>query len=267
MLPAGFEETYRLATELWDMIVKAVNALEERGAISVMWAYHQRFFSSMCMSAKLDATVKIAKAALAADKCVVIGLQSTGEHAADAESAADSEDDEIASTSDGILRSFIQRHCVEQGMPVETCKMLMKKLDSLGGRLPPNPLDELIHQLGGPDLVSEMTGRKHRYVQTSPGCFEYVSRGCKGNAETINIAERQAFQAGHKLVAVISQAASTGISLQVSTFGTIQCIHRKPKSSTSRNKCALLYRAVLYCYAWCENPKRWIFVCFFIQGH
>jgi hypothetical protein len=39
----------------------------------------QRFFRHMCMSAKVPAVVKLAKEALAENKCVVIGLQSTGE--------------------------------------------------------------------------------------------------------------------------------------------------------------------------------------------
>lgn len=33
----------------------------------------------MCMSAKVPATVRLAKKALMGDKCVVVGLQSTGE--------------------------------------------------------------------------------------------------------------------------------------------------------------------------------------------
>lgn len=33
----------------------------------------------MCMSAKVPATVRLAKQALMEDKCVVVGLQSTGE--------------------------------------------------------------------------------------------------------------------------------------------------------------------------------------------
>ena len=39
----------------------------------------QRFFRHMCMSAKVPAAVRLAKKALMDDKCVVIGLQSTGE--------------------------------------------------------------------------------------------------------------------------------------------------------------------------------------------
>jgi hypothetical protein len=39
----------------------------------------QRFFRHMCMSAKVPAAVRLAKQALEEEKCVVIGLQSTGE--------------------------------------------------------------------------------------------------------------------------------------------------------------------------------------------
>lgn len=39
----------------------------------------QRFFRHLCMSAKVPVTVRLAKKALSTNKCVVIGLQSTGE--------------------------------------------------------------------------------------------------------------------------------------------------------------------------------------------
>jgi hypothetical protein len=39
----------------------------------------QRFFRHLCMSAKVPSAVRLVKQALREDKCVVIGLQSTGE--------------------------------------------------------------------------------------------------------------------------------------------------------------------------------------------
>lgn len=39
----------------------------------------QRFFRHLCMSAKVPTAVRLVKQALMEDKCVVIGLQSTGE--------------------------------------------------------------------------------------------------------------------------------------------------------------------------------------------
>ena len=43
------------------------------------WSAHQRFFKYMCIAAKVPQTIKVAKQALEDGKCVVIGLQSTGE--------------------------------------------------------------------------------------------------------------------------------------------------------------------------------------------
>eukprot|EP00794_Sanderia_malayensis_P014235 gene14235-15720_t len=92
---------------------------------------------------------------------------------------------------------------------------LLEKVDILASFLPPNTLDELIDELGGPDHVAEMTGRKNRILIKKDGSFSYESR-CKDDVplEFLNIAEKERFMAGEKLVAVISEAASSGISLQ-----------------------------------------------------
>ena len=43
------------------------------------WGYHQRFFKYLCISAKINETVKITKQAIKQGKTVVIGLQTTGD--------------------------------------------------------------------------------------------------------------------------------------------------------------------------------------------
>ena len=43
------------------------------------WSSHQRFFKYMCIAAKVKHCVRIARSAIKDGKCVVIGLQSTGE--------------------------------------------------------------------------------------------------------------------------------------------------------------------------------------------
>ncbi|XP_017462761.1 PREDICTED: protein strawberry notch isoform X2 [Rhagoletis zephyria] len=92
---------------------------------------------------------------------------------------------------------------------------LLRKIELLGERLPPNTLDQLIDELGGPDNVAEMTGRKGRVVQSDDGSIQYESRSEQDvPLETLNITEKQRFMNGEKDVAIISEAASSGISLQ-----------------------------------------------------
>lgn len=92
---------------------------------------------------------------------------------------------------------------------------LLNKIEKLGERLPPNTLDQLIDELGGPDNVAEMTGRKGRVIQTEDGQIQYESRSEQDvPLETLNLTEKQRFMDGEKDVAIISEAASSGISLQ-----------------------------------------------------
>ncbi|XP_063926322.1 protein strawberry notch isoform X2 [Zophobas morio] len=92
---------------------------------------------------------------------------------------------------------------------------ILIKIERLGERLPPNTLDQLIDELGGPENVAEMTGRKGRVVQTEDGGIQYESRSeCDVPLETLNLTEKQRFMDGEKDVAIISEAASSGISLQ-----------------------------------------------------
>lgn len=46
---------------------------------SQFWSSHQRFFKYMCIAAKVPKAIEVAKGALDEGKCVVIGLQLTGE--------------------------------------------------------------------------------------------------------------------------------------------------------------------------------------------
>uniref|UniRef100_A0A1A9W185 Helicase C-terminal domain-containing protein n=1 Tax=Glossina brevipalpis TaxID=37001 RepID=A0A1A9W185_9MUSC len=92
---------------------------------------------------------------------------------------------------------------------------LLRKIELLGEGLPPNTLDQLIDELGGTENVAEMTGRKGRVVQADDGSIQYESRSEQDvPLETLNITEKQRFMDGEKDVAIISEAASSGISLQ-----------------------------------------------------
>lgn len=109
----------------------------------------------------------------------------------------------------GLSQDEARRQCDEMQ------KLLLNNIDRLGRFLPPSSLDELIEKLGGPSRVAEMTGRRGRMVIDSNGRVLYESRR-EGDVpmEVINLAEKQRFMDGEKLIAIVSEAASSGISLQ-----------------------------------------------------
>nr|XP_032803328.1 protein strawberry notch homolog 1 [Petromyzon marinus] len=92
---------------------------------------------------------------------------------------------------------------------------LLDHLEQLADALPPNTLDELIDELGGTDNVAEMTGRKGRVVSNDDGSIAYESRSeLDVPVEILNVTEKKRFMDGDKNIAIISEAASSGISLQ-----------------------------------------------------
>ncbi|KAJ6822165.1 protein FORGETTER 1 [Iris pallida] len=351
-------EMYKKAAEFWaELRVELLSASaflsEEKSNSSqvwrLYWAGHQRFFRHMCMSAKVPAAVRLAKKALAENKCVVIGLQSTGEarteeavtkygaelddfvsgprelllklveenyplppkpdlvqgeesvrelqrkrHSAtpgvsfkgrvrkaakwkaasddESDEDPDSESDHESTDSDEefqmceicnneeekklLLRCsccgrLVHPTCLvppwTDVMPVEwscySCKEktdeyllardayvaeLLKRYEAAQERklkildivrsldLPNNPLDDIIDQLGGPENVAELTGRRGMLVRATGGKgVIYQARNTKDVAmEMVNMNEKQLFMDGKKLVAVISEAGSAGVSLQ-----------------------------------------------------
>ncbi|KAK6620595.1 hypothetical protein RUM43_010887 [Polyplax serrata] len=108
--------------------------------------------------------------------------------------------------------SYPPRDAIERACNMK--EELLERIEKLGEHLPPNTLDQLIDELGGPENVAEMTGRKGRVVQTEDG-IQYESRSeIDVPLETLNLTEKQRFMDGEKDVAIISEAASSGISLQ-----------------------------------------------------
>ncbi|KAF7636928.1 hypothetical protein Mgra_00003667 [Meloidogyne graminicola] len=94
---------------------------------------------------------------------------------------------------------------------------LLAAIERLGKLLPPNTLDSLINLLGGPKYVAELTGRRGRVVaKIETGDVEYELRTADSeiSLEMMNVVEKDKFMRGEKLVAIISEAASSGISLQ-----------------------------------------------------
>ncbi|KAI1882638.1 hypothetical protein AGOR_G00236940 [Albula goreensis] len=294
-LDDDFKLVYNKAARLWaEALVLFSQAADELGLVSrkalwgQFWSSHQRFFKYLCIAAKVRRLVELAKSELQQGKCIVIGLQSTGE--ARTREVLDENDghlDRFVSAAEGVFQSLVQKHfpsekqkrekirnkrkrkpkgrppkypkqCQEvggvisisddssldsdgldsdsnsspeslldndndvifinhtssQAVRIEEMKQgLLNKISELGKELPLNTLDELIDRFGGPERVSEMTGRKGRVVRRD-GIVRYESRAEQGTIDHINIQEKSRFMGGEKLVAIISEAASSGISLQ-----------------------------------------------------
>ncbi|XP_076775629.1 protein strawberry notch homolog 2 isoform X1 [Arvicanthis niloticus] len=314
-LSPAFEQLYNRAARLWAEALTVFQqaadwiGLESRKSLwGQFWSAHQRFFKYLCIAAKVHRLVELARQELSRDKCVVIGLQSTGE-ARTREVLDENEGrlDCFVSAAEGVFLSLIQKHfpssrrrrdrgggkrkrrprgrgpkasrlaleatgvirisdgsstesdagldsdfnsspeslvdddvvIIDTPTPptddrgplyplqrdlqgpgvlerVERLKQgLLAKVRALGRELPVNTLDQLIHQLGGPECVAEMTGRKGRVVSRPDGSVVFESRAEQGlSIDHVNLREKQRFMSGEKLVAIISEASSSGVSLQ-----------------------------------------------------
>ncbi|OEL18433.1 Protein strawberry notch-like protein 1 [Dichanthelium oligosanthes] len=142
---------YRKAAEFWanlrlELISASEFFAEEKGNSNqiwrLYWASHQRFFRHMCMSAKVPAVVRLAKEALAENKSVVIGLQSTGE----------------ARTEEAVTKYGIEMEDFVSG-PRE----LLLKLVEENYPMPPKP--DSFQQ--GEEKVTEIQRKRHSALDVS----------------------------------------------------------------------------------------------------
>ncbi|KAM9763148.1 strawberry notch homolog 2b isoform 2-T2 [Menidia menidia] len=296
-LDIDFKQVYNKAAKLWaealKVFMQAANELglgNRKSLWGQFWSAHQRFFKYLCIAAKVRSLVELAKRELDAGKCIVIGLQSTGEsRTREVLDENDGHLDRFVSAAEGVFQSLVMKHFPSEKqrrekppgnkrkrkprgrqpkMPKHTVDIggvinitddsssdsdgmdtdsnsspdslldnddvifvnhtslqaarieemkqgLLHKISELGKELPLNTLDVLIDKFGGPEKVSEMTGRKGRVVRRPDGTVRYESRAEQGSTiDHINIKEKDRFMNGEKLVAIISEAASSGISLQ-----------------------------------------------------
>ncbi|KAK7494073.1 hypothetical protein BaRGS_00014731 [Batillaria attramentaria] len=317
-LDAEFKKVYDESVDLWmearSMFQKAADLIQaehrmRKSMWGQFWSAHQRFFKYLCISAKVMHCVSLAREAVKSGKCVVIGLQSTGEaRTLEQVEELNGELNDFVSTAKGVFQTVVEKHFPapdrrktfdmlglsglsqrentdsmdsfslkrkresdisssakrskndssddgssdssnsdfsdldlsetsesdsdgndnpfggsgsdsDEGMDVWEKAFSMKAellnlIERLGDKLPPNTLDQLIDELGGPENVAEMTGRKGRVVQSDEG-IQYESRSESDvPLEILNLTEKQRFMDGEKNVAIISEAASSGISLQ-----------------------------------------------------
>tara|TARA_B100000513_G_scaffold111919_1_gene48791 strand:+ start:1317 stop:6272 length:4956 start_codon:yes stop_codon:yes gene_type:complete len=184
--------------------------------------------------------------------------------------SADSDDEPVPGMNideDGPDLSQFQCDCYNTIRHLCTLKrQLLRALDRLD--MPDNPLDALITELGGPKQVAELTGRKGRLVREGSKTVyrkrndnELDANGKKVSMESINLSEKAKFMAGEKLVAIISEAASSGISLQADRrvpnrrrrvhitlelpWSADQCIQQCGRSHRSNQVCGPQYRLLM----------------------
>ena len=108
----------------------------------------------------------------------------------------------------------------------EWIKAFSEKIDAL--KLPGNALDMLIDDLGGFNKIAEMSGRSERLVRNYKGEFYTQKRTENGlSMHEQNLHEREEFQRGEKLIAIISDAASSGISLHAEQHARVKNRRRR----------------------------------------
>eukprot|EP00198_Chlamydomonas_reinhardtii_P003137 XP_001692473.1 predicted protein [Chlamydomonas reinhardtii] len=241
-----FRDMYDGACGVWQQLQKALMSSQElegkrrKEGMGQFYGAQLRFFKQLCTAGKVDEVERLAKEALARGQCVVIGLQSTGESRTAAYVAANGGADTVFDsfsfeTSAQEILLNLMRTYLPSSAATDELEAAAKKL-----RLPKNPLDDLIQRLGGPGAVAEMTGRNKRMEAQEGGGWKYVPRNHGCSMDAVNLREKEQFQAGTKLVAIISDAASTGISLQAdrSKPNTRQRVHITLELAWSADKTA-----------------------------
>lgn len=245
---------WRMVTGRVEKAVETVNGGREARSnfMSQYWSANQRFYNLLLTALKVPAAIELAERGLAQDKSIVITLQNTNEAAQNRQEAKlkgeedDGDPDDLDFGPKDILINLVMEHyptqqwvdVVEIGLDgkEKVTKKLLTRKDESGKdvpvlnpqaiaerdalvkelerdlHMPANPLDILIEHFGR-DNVAELTGRS-KYYDAATGKFE--KRGGDLPRKKVNIAAAQDFQDGTKRVAILSQAAGTGISLHAS---------------------------------------------------
>jgi len=230
---------------------QALELTNSKSPWNPFWSTHQRFFKQLCVALKVPSVIRETKQALADGHCVIIGLQSTGEAQLDnwvGERRSSKVSTSINTTSNispvfqlkWSLKQLIDNHfpvfvppkptaagdhSIEAANKFQVIKdeldqirtLLLTDLQNL--ELPASAIDDIVYQLGGSAAVAEMTGRKNRCSVSTRCIYENTTIiDCLDRVQVEsriydNLEEKAMFMEGTKLVAIISEAASTGISL------------------------------------------------------
>lgn len=244
---------WRAIINNFDNAVKVVGGKTLGNERAQLWNTHQRFFKQMLMAFKIPTIIDMVEKERRKGNSIIIGLIGTGEAATErAVQKAQAEEGDLEGldmTPRDVLQLFLDKSFPTtllqevaspggegtvlepvmgpDGRPVQSKEALRlkKELEDLISDLdlPHNPLDQIINYFEdkadktGDDTwrVAELTGRnKVIKVNDITGKKEYVRRApAKISDKNLVSWEMENFQSGRKKIAVISEKASTGISL------------------------------------------------------
>jgi hypothetical protein len=249
-------EMYDHAAGAWQLVLRNIDdALliinggkrARTTALNRFWGDHQRFFRQVICAFKVPAVIAETEAALSEGKSVVISLVGTGEartreqvakaiaNGGSLEDLDFSPREVIAAMVDRGFPTTVYQDVTDpasgrtiqvpvrdgQGNLVQSREALAMKQELIDGLssldLPENPLDQLVNHFGERN-VAELTGRTRRLIRDRrTGQMQYKKRAPEGVAmQRTNVHEMAQFQSGKKRIAIISDAASMGISLHAS---------------------------------------------------
>lgn len=105
-----YDESVKLWVQLFQAFTEATKLVKGGAFGTHFWSAHQRFFKYLCIAAKVKHAVKVANEAVESGKCVVIGLQSTGE----ARTLEQKENEgglfDFVSTAKAVLQSLVEKN-------------------------------------------------------------------------------------------------------------------------------------------------------------
>uniref|UniRef100_A0A4W5K3H7 Protein strawberry notch homolog 1 n=1 Tax=Hucho hucho TaxID=62062 RepID=A0A4W5K3H7_9TELE len=153
-LTTHYIKMYNKSVRLWvaarEKFQAAANLMEaeqrmKKSMWGQFWSAHQRFFKYLCIASKVRRVVQLAREEVKNGKCVVIGLQSTGEaRTLEALEEGGGELNDFVSTAKGVLQSLIEKH-----FPAPDRQKLFSLLGiDLSAKKTPSPSEAATEQKG-----------------------------------------------------------------------------------------------------------------------
>lgn len=212
-------KAYNTLASFWRQVLEGIhvcNTPKLEGSIGAvqrrkLTRHMARTFDQLLIAFKAPLIKAVARKALGEGKSVVICLFSTGEASARRAAGAKRKaaTDHITSTVHELCTGVVDE-LRDSGL-ADLADRVEATLSH--ANLPPACLDDLVNDFGV-DNVAEMSGRIGRLVGTPATGYTLQKRAAKAaDVDSLNIAERKAFQSGTKRVAIITDAGATGVSL------------------------------------------------------